>query len=45
MADAINEVLTDKDLRQELINKGRTQSAGHSWQVTAEKTLAVYQCY
>jgi glycosyltransferase involved in cell wall biosynthesis len=43
MADAINEVLTDKDLRESLIKAGRQQAAKYSWQRTAEQTLAVYQ--
>lgn len=43
MADAINEVLTDKDLRQELIKNGKTQAAKYSWQRTAEQTLEVYK--
>ena len=42
MADAINEVLTDKDLRESLIRAGRQQAAKYSWQRTAEQTLAVY---
>ncbi|HSX46297.1 MAG TPA: glycosyltransferase family 1 protein [Candidatus Saccharimonadia bacterium] len=43
MADAINEVLTDKSLRQELIRKGAGQAGKYSWQRTAEQTLAVYR--
>jgi glycosyltransferase involved in cell wall biosynthesis len=43
MADAINEVLTDKDLRQDLIKKGREQTVKYSWQRTAEQTLDVYK--
>jgi glycosyltransferase involved in cell wall biosynthesis len=43
MADAINEVLTNKDLRTELIHKGRDQAARYSWQRTAEQTLEVYR--
>jgi glycosyltransferase involved in cell wall biosynthesis len=42
MSDAINEVLTDKNLRQQLIDKGRGQAAKYSWQRMAEQTLAVY---
>ncbi len=42
MADAINEVLTDKKLRLELIKKGGHQAAQYSWQRMAEQTLAVY---
>ncbi len=42
MADAINEVLTDKVLRQRLIEAGQVQAATYSWQRLAEQTLAVY---
>lgn len=43
MADAINEVLTDKDLRKDLVEKGRAQAVKYSWQRTAEQTLEVYK--
>lgn len=43
MADAINEVLTDKVLRQQLIDKGRRQAAKYSWRRLAEQTLGVYE--
>lgn len=42
MANAINEVLTDKNLRSRLIDDGRAQAAKYSWQQTAEQTLKVY---
>lgn len=42
MADAINEVLTDKKLRQELIRKGSEQAKKYSWERMAEQTLDVY---
>lgn len=42
MSDAINEVLTDKNLRQDLIKKGQDQAGKYSWQRTAEQTLEVY---
>lgn len=42
MTDAINEVITDKELRQKLIEAGRAQAAKYSWQRTAEQTVAVY---
>lgn len=42
MADAINEVLTDKDLRAELIKRGRAQVKKYSWRRMAEQTLEVY---
>lgn len=43
MADAINEVLTDKSLRQELAVKGKQQAARYSWKRLAEQTLEVYR--
>jgi glycosyltransferase involved in cell wall biosynthesis len=43
MTDAINEVLTDKPLRERLIKAGFRQVAKYSWQKTAEQTLAVYK--
>jgi glycosyltransferase involved in cell wall biosynthesis len=43
IADAINEVLTDKDLRESLIAKGHEQVKKYSWQRTAEQTLEIYQ--
>ena len=43
MADAINEVLTDKALRSDLIKKGHAQANKYSWRHMAEQTLAVYK--
>lgn len=43
MADVINEVLTDKALRGELIRKGKAQVKKYSWRRMAEQTLAVYK--
>lgn len=43
MADAINEVLTDFTLRQNLINAGRDRVQQFSWRRMAEQTLAAYQ--
>ena len=43
MADAINEVLTDKKLRQELVDAGKIQAAKYSWRRLAEQTLKIYQ--
>ncbi len=43
MADAINEVLTDKNLREDLIKRGQEQVKKYSWRRMAEQTLAVYQ--
>lgn len=42
MADAINEVVTDKNLANNLRAKGTARVAQFSWQRTAEQTLAVY---
>ena len=43
MADAVNEVLTDKELRADLVKKGRARAARYSWQEMAKQTLAVYR--
>jgi glycosyltransferase involved in cell wall biosynthesis len=43
ITDAINEVLTDKTLRTDLIQKGTAQVKKYSWQRLAEQTLAVYE--
>jgi glycosyltransferase involved in cell wall biosynthesis len=43
MADAINEVLTDKDLRDRLVKAGAAQAKKYSWQRMAEQTLEVYK--
>jgi glycosyltransferase involved in cell wall biosynthesis len=43
MADAINEVITDKGLRQKLVENGREQVKKYSWQRLAEQTLAIYK--
>jgi glycosyltransferase involved in cell wall biosynthesis len=42
MSGAINEVLTDKSLREVLIEKGKRQAAKYSWQRMAEQTLEIY---
>lgn len=42
MADALNEVLTDQDLRSNLITQGKVQAAKYSWQRMAEQTLEIY---
>lgn len=42
MADALNEVLTDQDLRNKLIVRGKTQAVHYSWQRMAKQTLDVY---
>ena len=43
MADAINEVLTNKDLRQSLVTAGHAQAAKFSWERMAKQTLQVYE--
>ena len=42
MADKIYAVLTNKDLRYELIQEGFNRVSDFSWQKTAEDTLKVY---
>lgn len=42
MSDAINEVLTDKKLRKDLIARGKKQTAQYSWERMATQTLEVY---
>jgi glycosyltransferase involved in cell wall biosynthesis len=42
MADAINEVLTDKSLRKILVDGGKKQAAKYSWQRMADQTLEIY---
>ncbi|HVV25574.1 MAG TPA: glycosyltransferase family 1 protein [Candidatus Saccharimonadales bacterium] len=43
LADAINEVLSDKNLRRELTENGRKQVKKYSWRRMAEQTLAAYE--
>lgn len=43
MATAIDEVISNDALRQELIEKGRVQVQKYSWEQMAEETLAVYR--
>lgn len=42
MADAISEVLTNQELRNELIEKGKVQASKYSWEAMAKQTLEVY---
>lgn len=42
MADAINEVLTDKNLRNNLVSAGKLQAEKYSWQRMAKQTLSIY---
>ncbi len=43
MARCIDEVISDKKLRQSLIARGKKQVTRYSWKRMAEQTLAVYQ--
>lgn len=43
MAAKIEQVLTNKKLRQELVKKGQTQVKKYSWRHMAEQTLAIYE--
>lgn len=43
MARAISEVISDEDLRQELIKKGYEQLKKYSWERMARETLEVYE--
>jgi len=43
IANKTNDVLTNSDLRNELIKKGKTQAAKYSWQQMAKQTLEVYK--
>lgn len=43
IAATINKVLTDKNLYNDLKNKGLTQIQKYSWQACAQKTLKIYQ--
>lgn len=42
LADALNQVLRDADLRTELVARGLKRATQFSWRATAEKTLAAY---
>lgn len=42
LAQAMKRVLTDNELRQDMVRKGLEQSQKFSWEKTAEQTLAVY---
>lgn len=42
MAEALDEVLSDKDLRDGLVKKGRARVRQYSWKRMAEQTLDVY---
>ncbi len=42
ISDKIYSVLTDKELREDLVSKGFERTRQFSWQKTAEETLAVY---
>jgi glycosyltransferase involved in cell wall biosynthesis len=43
MAAKIGEVVDDPLLREDLVDKGRRQAAGYSWDRMAQQTLDVYE--
>jgi glycosyltransferase involved in cell wall biosynthesis len=43
IAKAILKVISDRKLRQDLINKGKTRASLFSWENTAKKTLEAYR--
>lgn len=43
IAEGIKQVLTDKDLREELIKKGFARTRLFSWEKTARETLEIYK--
>jgi glycosyltransferase involved in cell wall biosynthesis len=45
MAAAIEKVITDSQLRQDLIDKGKQQAQKFSWQQTARDTLNAYRSF
>jgi glycosyltransferase involved in cell wall biosynthesis len=43
LVKAITEVLADKDLREQMVERGLAQAGKFSWEKTAEETSEVYQ--
>jgi glycosyltransferase involved in cell wall biosynthesis len=43
MKNAIEQILTDKDLREKLSNIGFERSKRFSWNISARKTLNIYE--
>jgi glycosyltransferase involved in cell wall biosynthesis len=43
VADALTGLLTDEGRRAELADRGRERARGFSWQLTARRTLAIYE--
>lgn len=43
LAAALEKILTERQLKEELITKGMKQTAKFSWEQTAEKTLRIYK--
>ena len=43
LADALARVLTDEDLRADLVARGRERASGYSWDATARATLVAYR--
>lgn len=42
---SIDEIRTNTELQQELVNKGNAQVQKYSWEKMAEQTMNVYTCY
>jgi glycosyltransferase involved in cell wall biosynthesis len=40
---AISEILTNENLRTKLISQGRAQAMRYQWDISAQKTLAVFE--
>ncbi|PSN07039.1 glycosyl transferase family 1 [filamentous cyanobacterium CCP5] len=43
LADGLYRVISDRSLRQTLIDRGKARAATYSWQRTAQETLAAYR--
>ena len=43
LVDKISQVLSDNQLQQDLINRGKHRAHDFSWQTMAEQTLDIYQ--
>jgi glycosyltransferase involved in cell wall biosynthesis len=41
--EKISQILTDRSLREQLVNQGRSRASEFSWEKTAKKTLALFQ--
>ena len=43
LADALEQVLTDEELRRDLQRNGLARASGFSWSATADRTRQVYR--